>query len=177
MSKHSKSKHRSKTYRFFRKFFLFLLAIPVALLLLVVLIHLPNTIIEKSFAAQLFRYPLPPQTLLLEKHSICGRLYGTGDGMEFMAVILIESDLTEDQLTTYYQRAPFRKAQPNDAESLLTDFHLTITPVTAEPFCPDYCGEAFFTFRTLSTKTDYKNLYYIAIHNGTYPNFLDLRGT
>ena len=50
------------------------------------------------YSHNLYKYPLPPQTTLIEKGSKCGLLWGNGDDMDFMSYILVKSDLTLEQI-------------------------------------------------------------------------------
>jgi len=134
-----------------------------------------NNMALYRFSKQLFTYPLPVHTSILEKQTICGRLYGTGDGMEFMAVMVVKSDRSLAELTDYYNAMPIPPAKYSEDGVICTE--ITIEPVSDQPFIPGYCREAFFDFDSLKGVSDYTGLYYIAIHDGSYWGWFDPRGT
>lgn len=53
---------------------------------------------EKALTA----IPLPAETQLIEKQSTCGKLNGNGNGINYLATILIKSNLTLKELKEYY---------------------------------------------------------------------------
>ena len=53
---------------------------------------------EKTLAA----IALPAKTQLVEKQSVCGKLNGNGNGINYLATILIKSDLSLNELKEYY---------------------------------------------------------------------------
>lgn len=46
--------------------------------------------------------PLPEQTELIEAISLAGKLTGNGNGMQYFGAILIRSELSLEELNTYY---------------------------------------------------------------------------
>lgn len=45
---------------------------------------------------------LPEKTQLIEKQSVCGKLNGNGNGMNYLATILVKSNLSLQDLHDYY---------------------------------------------------------------------------
>ena len=61
-----------------------------------------NNIIAGNLERQLRDCPLPPDTRLVDSASIAGRLYGNGNGMQWHGYLLVESDLSMDELVEWY---------------------------------------------------------------------------
>ena len=66
------------------------------------LITVANNRIADKIEAELIEYPLPENTALVDSVSVAGKLVGSGNGMQYMGAILIESRLTEEELRDYY---------------------------------------------------------------------------
>lgn len=56
--------------------------------------------VEKELCAT----PLPENTQLIDSVSKAGKLTGNGNGMQYLGAILIQSELTMEQLDSYYSR-------------------------------------------------------------------------
>jgi hypothetical protein len=54
--------------------------------------------VEKKLCAA----PLPENTQLIDSVSKAGKLTGNGNGMQYLGAILIQSELTMEQLDSYY---------------------------------------------------------------------------
>ena len=80
--------------------------------LLTVLILLPillytgiviaNNCIADSIEKDLRAIELPENTRLVESVSIAGKMFGNGNGMQYIGVILVESDMSPEKLEEYY---------------------------------------------------------------------------
>ena len=80
--------------------------------LLTVLILLPillytgiviaNNCIADSIEKDLRAIELPENTRLVESVSIAGKMFGNGNGMQYIGVILVESDMSPEELEEYY---------------------------------------------------------------------------
>ena len=80
--------------------------------LLTVLILLPillytgiviaNNCIADSIEKDLRAIELPENTRLVESVSIAGKVLGNGNGMQYIGVILVESDMSPEELEEYY---------------------------------------------------------------------------
>ena len=51
---------------------------------------------------ELAELELPEDTQLIEKQSVCGKLNGNGNGMNYLATILVKSELSLKELQEYY---------------------------------------------------------------------------
>ena len=80
--------------------------------LLTVLILLPillytgiviaNNCIADSIEKDLRAIELPENTRLVESVSIAGKMFGNGNGIQYIGVILVESDMSPEELEEYY---------------------------------------------------------------------------
>lgn len=136
-----------------------------------------NNIALSKFSRQLTAN-LPPDTVIVETKDTCGHLSGNNSGMEFLAVALVQSDLSLAELTAYYHTLNFTVARPDDLGS--ADSNGTVTILVqkaseAEFILPYelYAGE--HTKLTFKKYNSAKNLYYIAIYDGKYLFSLDIR--
>lgn len=86
---------------------IFIISVPIVIILLFVSVlagpMIRNQILLEKYAAQLYKIPLPPNTLEISRDKGVGNLYGTGNHLDFAAVIEIESTLSEDELIAFYQ--------------------------------------------------------------------------
>jgi|GEM_PF-5487687 len=152
-------------------FFLFLIWLAEALLIIPML---PNDVRLARFSWQLFHAPLPEQTQRLAKAKECGRFWGTGDGMEFMAVIIVESDLSQAELEEYYAGLGFRPAHRNSGRRVYLD---VVAAVPGQSFRPAYYYRDEVPLADFPLPDTSRGIYYIAIYDGTYFPWFDLRGT
>lgn len=83
------------------------LAIPLILIALLagVVIAIPAVNNYSAYAVekQLRALPLPEQTQTVESLSQAGKFVGNGNGMQYFGAILIQSDLSMDDLLVHYQ--------------------------------------------------------------------------
>ena len=61
-----------------------------------------NNISAKRIIADIEAIPLPQNTHMVESFSQTGKLVGNGNGMQFFGAILIESDLSLEELDKHY---------------------------------------------------------------------------
>lgn len=61
-----------------------------------------NDLYAKRVADELSALPLPENTRIAEKTSAAGKLWGNGNGMQYMGALLIESGLTLEELEAFY---------------------------------------------------------------------------
>ncbi len=83
---------------------LLVLVIVIALLPVVSYIGIvvTNNYIADKIEDDLVAYELPTNTELVDSISIAGKLTGNGNGMQYMGAILVQSDLSKDELREYY---------------------------------------------------------------------------
>lgn len=77
-------------------------SIPVIIVLFFISCPIVNTITASSVAKEIWDIPLPPQTEKIERISKAGKLVGNGNGMQFFGAVLLESQLSFDELKKYY---------------------------------------------------------------------------
>lgn len=63
-----------------------------------------NDHVANKIGESLEGIPLPENTELVETKSLAGKLVGNGNGMQYLGVILIKSELTLDELKDYYAK-------------------------------------------------------------------------
>lgn len=63
-----------------------------------------NDISAKKVTEDICSIPLPESTRRLEEVSRAGKLVGSGNGMQYFGAILVESDLTLEELEAYYSK-------------------------------------------------------------------------
>lgn len=78
----------------------------IALLLLPLIldisIMLANDIIANKPEKELLNFTLPERTQLVESNSVAGKLYGNGNGMQYIGQLLVESELSGEALYSHY---------------------------------------------------------------------------
>lgn len=77
-------------------------AIIVLLLLFVVSVPIVNDYTATRIETKLKDIPLPEKSSYLESVSQAGKMAGNGNGMQFFGAILIESELSIDELNRFY---------------------------------------------------------------------------
>ena len=93
-------KHKNKARRWIRVMMVFIAAL---LLIFALVVPIINNGIALGVEKDLKAIPLPEKTELVESISKAGRLTGNGNGMQYFGAILIKSDLSLEELVTYYQ--------------------------------------------------------------------------
>jgi hypothetical protein len=147
-------------------------AVVIAVILLLSIPALINDISLGSFAHQLYTYPLPQKTELIEHKEVCGNLIG-GSGMDFFACILIKSGLTSEELKEYYDSIDFTTPKYEPYLHYVRD---DVLPATGYVFVSYYNENAVIHFDTLKDKNDFSNYYVVMIYDLGYSPDLDLRG-
>lgn len=79
-----------------------LLIIFVIMLLFLISCPIINNISANRITADIESVPLPQDTQIVERFSQAGKLVGNGNGMQFFGAILIESELSLEDLNTHY---------------------------------------------------------------------------
>jgi hypothetical protein len=106
---------------------------------------------------QLTGYELPSKTQMIENRSICGKLNGNGNGMDFLATILIKSDLSIGELQKYYS---FAEVIPQKCTNLKSE----------------YLEHGEIKYTKLQHVKAYNNYFVVLIYYDGYPALFDLRG-
>ncbi len=63
-----------------------------------------NDRVAEGLTKDLLKLPLPEYTELVDYISCAGKLTGNGDGMQYFGAILIQSELSEDELKRFYEQ-------------------------------------------------------------------------
>lgn len=67
-------------------------------------IPLVNDWTAKKVAQDLLDLPTPENTVVVDSVSRAGKLTGNGNGMQYFGAILVESELSSDELDTFYKQ-------------------------------------------------------------------------
>jgi hypothetical protein len=151
--------------------------LPIIVILLLIIIlpfiiaPLYNNWCLDKFAAQLFSQPLPEKTDLLDDIKQCGKLSGNGNGMDFLTVLIIRSDINLKELESFYNRISVSEAKPDS------------NPFSDPPFLKVYSLQSSkldlnFINSPILIKdySDFKNVYAVVLFDGGYNADYDIRG-
>lgn len=129
-----------------------------------------------KFVAQLYDYPLPPQTEIIETSTVYERMHNGNGGPNDAAVMLVQSELSLTELTAYYEagmaEARGMKQLADGRDNYQETYHIRLyvrpaaAPLPTQKPGNTYWGDdAFFYyyFDSLKQTTNYTNLYFIAI--------------
>ncbi len=61
-----------------------------------------NDIVANKPEKELLNFPLPEKTQLVESNSVAGKLYGNGNGMQYIGQLLVTTELSEEELYAHY---------------------------------------------------------------------------
>ena len=67
-------------------------------------IVLMNNEIANHTMEELANIQLPENTQMVDNISIAGKVSGNGNGMQYFGAVLLKTDLSEEELDTYYQQ-------------------------------------------------------------------------
>ncbi|MBR5316948.1 MAG: hypothetical protein IKU39_03540 [Lachnospiraceae bacterium] len=87
------------------------IALVVLVLVLVIATPFVNNYSASKIEKRLTALPLPEKTEYIESISKAGKMTGNGNGMQFLGAMLVQSELTIEELNTYY--ATYRENQWN----------------------------------------------------------------
>ncbi len=108
---------------------LILLSLIILSALFIISIPIVNDLTAKSLEIKLLNTALPPQTEVLQSLSHAEKMSGAGNGMQYIGVLLIESELSLEELTNHYtSQNPKIKIKPQKSEEI------TITDMPAFSF-------------------------------------------
>ena len=65
-------------------------------------IYVINNLIAKRLEHQLLDCPLPSNSELIDSASVTGKILGNGNGMQYFGIILIVSEMNENELLQWY---------------------------------------------------------------------------
>lgn len=84
--------------------------IGIIILFILLIIGLPlyivlmNNEIANRTTEELANTQLPENTQMVDTISIAGKVSGNGNGMQYFGAVLLKTDLSEEELDTYYQQ-------------------------------------------------------------------------
>jgi len=103
----------------------------ILVILLIVIVTLPivsyigivitNNVIANNIEKDLIAYELPPNTKLVDSVSVAAKLTGSGNGMQYMGAILVESILSDEELKEHYSSS-FDYIEVSQQETPKLDF-------------------------------------------------------
>jgi len=129
-----------------------------------------NDLYATKFAEQLIQCPTPEGTVVLERHKLIGKLNGNGNGMDFAAIILLQTQIkvTTDDLIKYYSSFDFSPAKGKS--HIVT---LAVEQASQSDF--NYFENRAIKFNSVMNQDTY-HYYAIIIYDSGYAAGLDLRG-
>ncbi len=86
------------------KTIIIILILPVILLPIIAgsSVMVANNCIANQFEKELKNHPLPDETEFVESFSIAGKVTGNGNGIQYYGIMLVTSELSQDELSEYY---------------------------------------------------------------------------
>lgn len=94
--------------------------------------------VEKKLCAA----PLPENTQLIDSVSKAGKLTGNGNGMQYLGAILIQSELTMEQLDSYYLH--YRENEWEYLVTVQTDRDLSFIELDHLRFSQEVTADGYF---------------------------------
>ena len=148
-----------------------LLCIPFILTIIVVGIStVRNNMARDSFAKQLFNYTLPENTTIEEKYQLCGNLVGPSKDIDFLAAILIKTELSEASIKSYYFKANFKGAKKITHKPVIEIFKPRSAMLTSH-----YLEHESIYFKTLESVESMEDYMVVVISDGGYQAWFDMR--
>lgn len=152
------------------------IAIPLFVIILIVspfiISPITNNFALRSFSNQLDSLPKTAVITFVEKQSICGKLNGNGNGMDFLACMLVKSNLTSDELFQIYDNLNYKTAKNNS--NSIVDFE--VVPMQSHILKTQYLEHGEIIFNSLKNVSDISNYYALIIYDGGYSANFDIRG-
>lgn len=149
---------KNRTRRVIRVLMVFIAAV-----LLVVALGIPvaNNFIAHGVKIDLEALPLPPDTRVVESLSVAGKANGNGNGMQYFAALLLQSDRTRDELQAHYT------ALAGETDSLFLTYR--VESQTGQTVAPIEIGTYRFTH-----PVEGAGYYILYTQRGSYGGLLDL---
>jgi len=139
--------------------------ISVFIVLFIVIPDVYSTNKQEQFANQLFFCPMPENTEIVEIYSETSNLAPTGDNMCFIAIALVKSELTKDELYEYFDAQNLKNALTKD---ITYEAVLEIQKAEANAdLVPEVCHYNSFRFEYMYENNDAQNMYYVIIYDQT----------
>lgn len=165
------------------------IVIIVCVVLIAALIFTPiirNNILLKKYSEQLFSIPLPENTQPIWIDKAVGNLYGTGNHLDFWAIVEIKSELSEIELNDYYKsfEGTIKSADEISIIGLnskypdnkAVDHSNQIIEVIPKKQCDKASGSPYILIKSENTDSSVsEDLYIIQIKDTHYHSNFDLR--
>ena len=88
-----------------KKIFLVILAVLLAIVIIFgVTIRIANNSIAKGLEKQLLACEHPTDVEVIDSIPVAGKMEGNGNGMQWFGIILIKSDMSEDEIREWYKK-------------------------------------------------------------------------
>lgn len=150
------------------------LFIPVVIVLVIIsqfiITPIENNLSLIKFSSQLDDLKQVQGVTFLEKQSICGKL--NGNGMDFLACMLVKSNLTAEVLKNLYNN-PHYKTSKKGSNSIV---EFEVVTVTQNKLDSEFLEHQEITFNKLKGITDFSDYYALVIYDGGYSADFDIRG-
>lgn len=146
----------------------------IFLLFMVIMPFIPyvmNEICLSMFSRQI-SHTLPDQTQIIELESVCGKLNGSGNSMDFCVAALVSSSLSLQELTDYYSDIRYNSAKSSKYEHQ-PDIEIQLAE---RDFQSDFLIHRQIDFSKIDELTTLEGYYIILIYDGGYTSGFDLRG-
>lgn len=148
-----------------------LLCIPFILTIVIVSMStVRNNIAREHFAEQLYNYTLPEHTTIEEKHQLSGQLVGSSNDMDFLAAILIKTELSEAAIKSYYFKANFKGAKKLERRPVMEIFKPKGVVLTSH-----YLEHEDVYFSTLESAESMDDYMVVVISDGGYQTWFERR--
>lgn len=125
-----------------------------------------------AFAHQLDASSLPRSTTQIEQKTICGKLNGNGNSMDFLVCTLIKSDLSLDELKQYYNSMTFKAVRNDEGHKV----QIEVLHSNGSEVKNKYLQHGRIHFHALKNNLDYSSYYIVLLYDGGYPANFDVRG-
>ena len=85
------------------KMIIILLVTIIAFIGIILFINIQNDLIANNTKKELINTKLPNDTKIIDSISVAGKLTGNGNGMQYFGAILIKTDMSKEELESYYK--------------------------------------------------------------------------
>lgn len=143
----------------------------MVMLILAIICPIRNNRVLESFSEQLYDYELPPYTTIVEKHELCGKLTGDKENMDFVAAVLLETDLEEAEIKGYYFKKMFKSAKENGGTP-----SIEIVKPKGALLQSHYLTNQDIYFESLEEISNLEHYIVIVLSDGGYKSWFDYRG-
>lgn len=124
------------------------------------------------FADQFNTLILPHSTVEIERQRLCGKLNGNGNSMDYVVCSLIQSDLSRNELYSFYSTIQFNAVEQRSDHKPT----LEVIPLTTANVPSLYLIHHTLSFRSLQNTSDFSGFYAVLLYDGSYNADFDWRG-